>query len=264
MGKFDGWLICSDFDGTLYVDKKISVEDCEAIRFFQSEGGLFSFASGRFADMLDDMAVGVTSNAPAAALNGAVINGLPDPDGKRPALYRGGIDRDTAARICFDFYDHIPGVTRIVFYTWEGSVDVRRTDDPPTDRKELIGSLPAVLSKAAVYLTAEDAEEMFAEIRKTAEKYYSVTRSWLRCVEFNAPEDTKGCAVKRIKEMTGAEHLVCIGDYDNDVDMIRAADIGYAVGDASKSLLAAADRVTVPAREHAVAAMIAELERKDL
>ena len=35
MGKFDGWLICSDFDGTVYVDREISDENCRAIRYFQ-------------------------------------------------------------------------------------------------------------------------------------------------------------------------------------------------------------------------------------
>ncbi|MBQ2716718.1 MAG: HAD hydrolase family protein, partial [Clostridia bacterium] len=38
------------------------------------------------------------------------------------------------------------------------------------------------------------------------------------------------------------------------------ADIGYAVGNATDSLKAVADRVTVNVREHAIAKIIEELE----
>ena len=59
MGKFDGYLLLSDFDGTLAHTesiiteegkksfKTISKENCDAIRYFQSEGGLFTLATGR-------------------------------------------------------------------------------------------------------------------------------------------------------------------------------------------------------------------------
>ena len=40
MGKFDGILICTDLDGTLYRnDKTVSDENREAIKYFKSEGG---------------------------------------------------------------------------------------------------------------------------------------------------------------------------------------------------------------------------------
>ena len=48
MKKFDGILFCTDLDGTLLEsDHKISKENIEAIRYFQSEGGLFTFLTGR-------------------------------------------------------------------------------------------------------------------------------------------------------------------------------------------------------------------------
>ena len=104
MGKFDGWLICSDFDGTLYINKQIAEEDIRAIRYFQSEGGLFTFASGRFAHMLDSMGTGITPNAPMATMNGAIICGGKEGEGSHTVLYRGGIDRDRATSFAFDIY----------------------------------------------------------------------------------------------------------------------------------------------------------------
>ena len=73
MGKFDGWLICSDFDGTIYVDKALSDENCRAVKYFQDNGGRFTFASGRFTNMFDSFRDRIEANAPIAGLNGSVI-----------------------------------------------------------------------------------------------------------------------------------------------------------------------------------------------
>ena len=48
MGKFDGILLCTDLDDTLLTtDKRVSDENSKAIEYFKSEGGLFTFATGR-------------------------------------------------------------------------------------------------------------------------------------------------------------------------------------------------------------------------
>ena len=60
-------------------------------------------------------------------------------------------------------------------------------------------------------------------------------------------------------DLLGAGTLVCVGDYENDIPMIKEADIGYAVGNAVPKLKAVADRVTVKNTENAIAAIIYEL-----
>ena len=48
MGKFDGLLLASDFDDTLYgLDLRIPERNLEAIRYFTGEGGRFAVATGR-------------------------------------------------------------------------------------------------------------------------------------------------------------------------------------------------------------------------
>ena len=49
-------------------------------------------------------------------------------------------------------------------------------------------------------------------------------------------------------------------DYENDIELLRAADIGYAVGDAQDSVKAVADRITVPCAEHALTKIIDEIK----
>ena len=46
MGKFDGVLLVSDFDDTLYgTDLTVSRENVEAIAYFTAEGGRFTVAT---------------------------------------------------------------------------------------------------------------------------------------------------------------------------------------------------------------------------
>ena len=49
MQKFKGILFCTDLDGTLLPTdgQEVSARNMEAIRYFQSEGGLFTLATGR-------------------------------------------------------------------------------------------------------------------------------------------------------------------------------------------------------------------------
>ena len=48
MGKFDGVLLVSDFDDTLYgSDLTVSGENVKAVRYFIEQGGCFTVATGR-------------------------------------------------------------------------------------------------------------------------------------------------------------------------------------------------------------------------
>ena len=53
---------------------------------------------------------------------------------------------------------------------------------------------------------------------------------------------------------------VAIGDFDNDVEMLKVARLGIAVSNASEKVLAVADDVTVSNEEHAIAQIIADIE----
>ena len=56
MKKFDGIMICTDLDGTLLQsDKTISEENTRAIEYFKSEGGRFTFITGRMHYFANEM-----------------------------------------------------------------------------------------------------------------------------------------------------------------------------------------------------------------
>ena len=68
-----------------------------------------------------------------------------------------------------------------------------------------------------------------------------------------------------------ADHLgidmsktVAIGDYNNDVEMLRTAHVGVAVSNAVEEAKAAADYITVSNEENAVARVIYDIEEGKL
>ena len=89
--KFEGWLFCTDLDGTLYRDDKtVSRENLDAIEYFKSEGGLFTFITGRPPVIAVDICNTIHPNAPYGCFNGG---GIFDP-GRNEYLWSVELPRD--------------------------------------------------------------------------------------------------------------------------------------------------------------------------
>lgn len=250
MGKFDGILLCSDFDGTLYHDKKISDENLCAIRYFQDNGGLFTVVSGRFPEFFGEFAGAFVPNTYIIGLNGAVI--YDGKSGKR--LYEGSMPQGTVGlteTILFNM-----DIKRVVLHDYEHAFTLTRESWKTACR-------PEILSKVLFIVGKEDSDRVKTEIERNVPlNIFAVERSWVNGIELLNARNTKGRTVRRLAGMLGGavRRIVCVGDYENDITMIREADIGYAVGDAVRQVKDAADRITVGAGEHAIASIISELD----
>jgi hydroxymethylpyrimidine pyrophosphatase-like HAD family hydrolase len=88
---------------------------------------------------------------------------------------------------------------------------------------------------------------------------YIAVRSWNISLELMPRSNAKGAALKRIKALLGANLAIGVGDYENDISMLRVADISYAVGNAVPAVKAVAMRQTIPCGEGAIAQIIQEL-----
>ena len=74
MKKFDGMLFVTDLDGTLIDDSgNISKENLDAIEYFKSEGGKFTFITGRLPFGARRIYEIVKPNAPCGCINGGGI-----------------------------------------------------------------------------------------------------------------------------------------------------------------------------------------------
>ena len=93
---------------------------------------------------------------------------------------------------------------------------------------------------------------------------FSFVRSEKSLFEILPKGVQKGLAMEKIASHLGVEHrrVIAVGDYDNDVGMLREAGLGIAVENASPAAKAAAKSITVSNEAHALAQIIADLEEK--
>lgn len=259
MGKFDGYLIMSDFDGTLAhgeVDENgthyttVSRENCDAIRYFQSEGGLFTLATGRRVDMVRELNKFFVPNTYVSTFNGALVCSLDGSD----VLFSGPM-RPDFVDVANRVRAACPKLEWILFHQLHESVRVLPDDPIPSTL------FPEPVYKMVCYAHRADSDEYAARVASVIGNDYLSMRSWINGIEIQQRGTGKGDTVRRLKERLGdrARVVISVGDYENDVDMLRAADIGYAVSNAALPALAAADRITVSNRDSAIARIIEEI-----
>ncbi len=262
MGKFDGVLLCTDFDFTLAVKAVVSTENADAIRYFQENGGRFAVVSGRNPYFLKERITNFTVNAPLVGYNGAFIL---DENGEE-VLFSGGRNDLDALDFMAEFWEKDPRILAATPHDERLYISTC-TREPKVDCVTSMAELRA-MCKSFLYNvicrcnTPEEAIAVRDDMIRAADGKFVVVRSWDKGVEIVNPWDQKGVAALRLKEMLGAKLLVCAGDFENDISMIKAADIGYAVENALPCVKAAADRVTVHCEAHAIAAIIQDLDRE--
>jgi Cof subfamily protein (haloacid dehalogenase superfamily) len=74
---------------------------------------------------------------------------------------------------------------------------------------------------------------------------------------------SKGAVLKKMAELLGVDikKTIAVGDYNNDVSMIKAAGMGFAVANAVDEVKSVADYITVSNTEHAISAIIEGLDK---
>ena len=262
MGIFDGVLICSDWDGSLSSGRQapgneVCPENRAAIRYFQENGGLFTVCSGRYPNYILSFKEQVFPNTALIALNGALIVDPVSGETLREQV----LDRSI-----FSYIDRIldafPFPANFLQYPAGAGGSATYSREEYRMNREKIEAIPCYKA-----LLVTDDGDHGVILRDLARKIiagtdFEAARSWPIGLEFINRESNKGGAVRFLKERTGADLLVTVGDYENDIPMLKEADIGFAVANAIDEVKAAADRITSALHsEGAVAEIIGEIEK---
>lgn len=267
MGKFDGILICTDLDGTLLRnDKSISGENLEAIAHFEREGGYFTFVTGRMPFFVTDIYRTVRPNAPIGCINGGGVF-----DFERNAyLWKRELPR--AALELVRAIDRAVEGAGIQINTFDriyfaGENESMKNFRALTKVPNLVCHYDDVREPIAKVVFGDEEEARIARIRDTLLAHplageFDFIRSERTLFEILPKGSGKGSVLPILAEILGINmaRTVAIGDYYNDIAMLRAACIGIAVENARSEVKAAADYVTVSNEEHAIAHVIADLE----
>lgn len=116
-----------------------------------------------------------------------------------------------------------------------------------------------------IYFTMVDRREKLLPIHEELKSIagirstlYSDNYSDLYFLEVFSSMATKAAGMRKIKEQIGADRVVAFGDNLNDIEMLRCADLGIAVGDAVEQTKEAADLIIGNSFEDGVAKYLAE------
>ena len=255
MGRYSGMLLCSDLDGTLLnSERQVSDENAEAIRAFRSQGGVFCLSTGRLPRYVLQYGDKLDFDGPMICSNGSCIYDF----ASEKILYARPIGGSLGELLPFVFEHGAAHIERMVFFTGLESVAF---DNLAAERGQIFSTAEKPVYKIVMRM---DTEEHTLVLKVAlAERFgeaFNFSRSWDTGLEILDPLATKGHTVQRLRAILGGiDTVICVGDYENDITMLKMADIGCAVANAVDAVKAAADRIICSNDEHAIRYIVERL-----
>lgn len=256
MKPYESYMIISDLDGTIIPHGGVVSEaNKRAIESFRAGGGHFGIATGRTPEAAAGYLGGVAITAPSIFFNGSMLYDWPHEHVlvTKPLTAQGAPDLwPRFAALCLERFPK----ACIEVYTQEDChiISNPRYDDPrlPHEHYRYCHSDLADLADVRktpwlkFFVCADPADlrelEREAEVFGTAacsHHFYSEANYH----EFVAKGVSKGSMLAEIRKMPAFSQtkIIALGDYLNDRELLEAADIGIASGNAHDELKALAD-----------------------
>ena len=257
-------ILLSDMDGTLLTSKKeISDTDRAAIERFTALGGRFTVATGRTIQSFEQFLKVLDLRSPVIMYNGAAIHDYTSGE----TLYTHPLPPE-CREMAIELLKAMP----------EAGGEVLRTDGTyvfsNTEYQQLhtrlcnivpeYVELPDIAEggwlKVLFSLAPEDVPHMEVLTRQLGfDKRADFVRSADIFLEMLPLGVSKGSALTEYRKLAGFEGFtfVSIGDFDNDLEMVQAADFGACPANAEDCVKAAADLILTRTNdEGAVAELI--------
>lgn len=269
----DEVIIFSDMDGTLLTDWSLGPlvpqNNLDAIKKFIAAGGMFSIASGRqFGETLKYFE-SIELSVPTVQGNGAVIY-----DSVRGLVHNKIILPERVKLECLEYRDRTKGLWLAAadeFNIYQIESHDKDWDASINDLRRKLISVEEYMSLDLVktcYVIADQTKlgSIAADIQKfETVDMFRVTQSSPVFLEILEKSVGKASGVAQAVKLAGAEGrtLVCIGDYDNDIDMLSLADIAACPSNSSPRVLEMADIVTCSNNEGAIADLIRLLDLEE-
>lgn len=261
-------LVACDIDDTLlpFGKDRVSAANMDAIRRTRRKGVKFILATGRHyataRTRIDEVNEG---DLPVIAANGAEIR-----VGGR-AVHVSAMDDSVVEEITRELIAR--GVPRYLF-CGDDILCLEEDNNPEVfalwnrdaageDPVRILGSLDELLKAArgrtqkmlAFVHTQEEHDELLPAMLERFGDAADITCGGGLNLEINAPDVSKGAALQTVCDMLGVSisQTMAIGDSGNDTQMLEAAGLGVAVGNAMQEAKDAADAVVETSDEDGVA-----------
>lgn len=258
-------MVNSDFDSTLTNSRgEITDATRAAIKRYMASGGIFLVNTGRsYKSLLTRLhdVYGEKCDYPVACLQGGMIYSA---DGK--LIYNIVMDKTEMLRIVKEFealgeYIQVYSGNRLFAaapHEWAAIYE-----KAAGTRQEFVGKLSGFLSDYdggidKVLLISDTGTiakqfKLYSDNKSFKDtKFVYSTEYFLEAIPMQAGKDV---ALKRFAEMYGVDmsETAAVGDSNNDIQMIKEAALGVAMGNAVDELKAAADYITADMDEDGLA-----------
>lgn len=243
---FSDILLTADFDLTLTApDNTIPERNLEAIRYFIANGGAFTVNTGRSLGMIRKYLDIIPVNAPLLLYNGSAAYDTQTQD----FAFCHAIELDMAQTVneCLaDFPDMVVEIqgrdNHYIFREdplWAAYTDdchccggvVRPEDDlGPFIKLTLYGQFHEATVSHLFRATPEEmarCTEVEQALRRRYGEFVEVFRSGARIIDVHTKGVSKARSARQLLSQLDRKILICVGDGENDVPMLRDADHAF-------------------------------------
>lgn len=236
-------ILCSDIDGTLISDsKRVAPQDVKALATWQKNGHLFGITSGRSLDGIK-MITRQLEREPdfIVALNGAYVSSITG------NIYESNLG-NMISRQVLAIVRQLPAEKITVNINQQSLQMVQRVANSHTevDEASLLQQLNdgIEVAKITVLLKSSDDSQLFYD--QLSSLPVEVTTSDDRYIEIMQQGISKLSGLKTaLEQQIPLERVIAVGDYLNDIAMIKSVGAGYAVENARPELKRVTDYQTV-------------------
>lgn len=275
MTDFSRYLIASDIDGTYLGPESAIVErNNEALARFRAGGGLFTLATGRIPCTMEPHIPGLREliNAPAVVGNGAALYDFHEEKASCEII----LDQKALDDLMRFLQAHRNGevyqlsTNRGMFF--DGANDrVRRYTAPCRAGTITFAPVaewpPHIAYKVVLFGDAEHLSALRVKLEERFSDRFEITTSSATLLEIQTRGCTKAVGLEGLRRATakrGERILIACGDYDNDLEMLKAADISVCPANACDKVKAIADYQLCHCGDGLIADIIERIESGEL
>ena len=240
--------IITDLDGTLLPSSKIPLKrDLQAIRKFESAGGLFSIATGRTVQASHRYAEQLELKSPMIVFNGAAIY---DITAKKNLFVQPLPEQAKAMTKEILLENPDVGVEVLCLMdTW-----VVNNTEYEKQHVQICGITPqygtvdevqGIWLKVLFAMSPDDVPAFMQYIHGKQYQNVDFMRSEKKFYEMLPAGVSKGSALTAYRTLPSMEQFqfIAVGDYDNDIEMLKAADLAVCPANAADSVKAVSDLI---------------------
>ena len=250
MGIFSDVLLTVDFDRTITgPDSKIPQRNLEAVDFFMKNGGTFTINTGRSVPMTKVFRDRVPVNAPLLLYNGSAAYDVSEK--KLTFCHAIHIDLWETVRRCEELFPdltvEVQGIDAHYRFSenpmWDAFSEHQNCAHAFAQPGDDLGSFLKFtlygefrdVTVADLFNASPEEKQRLDEaeqlLREEFGEFCEVFRSATRIIDIHAKGVSKAKSARQLQQQLGRKILVCAGDAENDLSMMRDADFAFAPED---------------------------------